>query len=53
MEETNKQIKAKDKELKTKEEKIEKFKKQLEYKDGIIRELRTYSAGLKTAYEIA
>ena len=52
MEETNKQIKAKDKELKTKEEKIDKFKKQLEYKDGIIRELRTYSAGLKTAFDL-
>jgi len=52
MEETNKQIKAKEKELKTKEEKIDKFKKQLEYKDGIIRELRTYSAGLKTAFDL-
>ena len=52
MEETNKQLKAKEKELKTKEEKIDKFKKQLEYKDGIIRELRTNNAGLKAAFDL-
>ena len=56
MEETNKQIKAKEDEMKTREERanirIDKLKKQLEYKDGIIRELRTYSAGLKTAFDL-
>ena len=55
-EETNKQIKAKEDEMKTREERanirIDKLKKQLEYKDGIIRELRTHNAGLKVAFDL-
>ena len=42
--------------MKTKEERanirIDKLKKQLEYKDGIIRELRTHNAGLKVAFDL-
>jgi len=57
VEETNKQIKAKEDEMKTKEERanirLDKLKKQLEYKDGIIRELRTHNAGLKVAFDHA
>ena len=56
VEETNKQIKAKEDEMKTREERanirIDKLKKQLEYKDGIIRELRTHNAGLKVAFDL-
>ena len=56
IEERNKQIKAKEDEMKTREERanirIDKLKKQLEYKDGIIRELRTHNAGLKVAFDL-